>query len=515
MIETSYNPDVLTCLANLSNDEVFTPPIVANNMLDMLPSELWTDPKTTFLDPVSKSGVFLREITKRLDKGLEEIIPGKQERINHILKNQVFGIAITELTSLLSRRSIYCTKIANGKYSLCTDFSNDQGNLFFTPLNHTWVKGKCTFCGASQEVYDKVDIETYAYNFIHIEEPEKIFNMKFDVVIGNPPYQLADGSGGSSDSAIPIYNKFIEQAIKLKPKFLVMITPSKWMFGGRGLKTFREKMIEDRRIKYIYDFEKASDCFPGVHIDGGVCYFLWDRDYNGEVEYNFQANNGNVSTAHRLLKNDYFDYVIRDNNALSIISKVSSKESFSKIVSLSRPYGIRNYLFNDPDRYPDSKLSYESFNKSLKVYGVKGIKGGARRIIGFVTRETATKNINTIDKHKIFFTTSYSTNAIHPPETIMGEPGSISTETFLMIGPFEDENEQLNCKSYIDTNFFKILLYFGKGTMHVTKSVFGLIPNQKFNKPWTDEELYKKYNFSEEEIQFIENLISPKELTKN
>ena len=287
------------------------------------------------------------------------------------------------------------------------------------------------------------------------------------------------------------------------------------MFGGRGLKTFREKMIEDRRIKYIYDFEKASDCFPGVHIDGGVCYFLWDRDYDGEVEYNFQANNGNVSSANRLLKNAYFDYVIRDNNALSIISKVSSEESFSKIVSLSRPYGIRNYLFNDPDRYPDSKLSYEPFNKSLKVYGVKGIKGGARRMVGFVTTETATKNITTIDKHKIFFTTSYSTNAIHPPETIMGEPGSISTETFLMIGPFNDENEQLNCKSYIDTNFFKILLYFGKGTMHVTKSVFGLIPNQKFNKPWTDEELYKKYNFSDEEIQFIENLISPKELTKN
>lgn len=516
MIQTNYNPDVLSCLANLSNDEVFTPPNLVNDILDLLPAELWSNPNAKFLDPVSKSGVFLREMAKRLMHGLETQIPDKQERINHIFSQQLYGIAITDLTALLSRRSVYCSKTANGKYSICETFDDEQGNIRYQRMKHTWQNGKCTYCGASQEVYNREDaLETYAYNFIHTDNPEKIFNMKFDVIVGNPPYQLADGSGGSSDSAIPIYNKFIEQAIKLNPKYLVMITPSKWMFGGRGLKKFREKMVEDTRIKYLYDFEKASDCFPGVHIDGGVGYFLWDRDYKGKTEYNFQSNNGNVSKSNRFLKNDYFDYVIRDNNALSIISKVSLEKNFTEIVSLTRPFGIRNFLFNEPERYPESNLSFSPFDNSIKVYGVKGIKGGARRVVGYVKRETATKNIETIDKHKIFFTTSFSTNAINPPESIMGEPGSISTETFLMIGPFESEIEQLNCKSYIETNFFKVLLYFGKGTMHVTQSVFGLIPLQDFTEPWTDEKLYNKYGLTEDEIAFIESMIRPMELSQN
>lgn len=510
MIQTNYNPDVLSCLANLSNDEVFTPPGLANEMLDLLPKEIWSNPNATFLDPVCKTGVFLREIAKRLMSGLENKIPDKQERINHIFRNQLYGIAITELTSLLTRRSVYGSKTANGKYSFCETFENEFGNIYYERQSHTWKNRKCVFCSASQEVYDRdYSLETYAYNFIHTENPEEIYSMKFDVIIGNPPYQLTDGSGGSSDSAIPIYNKFIEQSISLNPKYLVMITPSKWMFGGRGLKKFRDKMIIDKRIRFLYDFEKASDCFPGLHIDGGVSYFLWDRDYFDKTEYRFHANNGSISTSFRFLKNNYFDYVIRDNRALSIIEKVSKGKSFSEIVSLTRPFGIRNYLFNEPDRYPNSGLLFNYFKNSIKVYGVKGIKGGAKRVIGYVTPETPTKNLDSISKYKIFFTTSYSTNAIQPPETILGEPGSICTETFLMVGPFSDENTQLNCQSYINTNFFKVLLYLGKGTMHVTQSVFGLIPLQDFSESWTDEKLYDKYDLSIDEISFFECMIRP------
>src|SRR5664280_254823 len=164
MIQTNYNPDVLSCLANLSNDEVFTPPNLVNQILDLLPKEIWKNRDAKFLEPVSKSGVFLREIAKRLMIGLEKQIPDKQKRINHIYTTQLYGIAITELTSLLSRRSVYCSKPANGKYSVCDSFKNTQGNVIFERIEHTWQNAKCTFCGATQEVYDRGEgLETYAY----------------------------------------------------------------------------------------------------------------------------------------------------------------------------------------------------------------------------------------------------------------------------------------------------------------------------------------------------------------
>lgn len=511
-MQNRYNPDVLSCLANLSNDEVFTPPAVANRMLDLLPPDLWSNPQATFLDPACKTGVFLREIARRLIVGLATQIPDVQERVNHIMTRQLFGLPITELTSLLSRRSLYCSKRANGRYSVCTAFADEQGNIRYTPQQHTWERGRCRFCGASQEVYEREEgSETYAYQFIHSLQPENIFNMKFDVIIGNPPYQLSDGSGGSTDSAMPIYNKFIEQSKKLSPKYLIMIIPSKWMVGGRGLQSFRETMMNDLRLKCIYDFEDASVCFQGLHLDGGVCYFLWDKDYHGKTNYTYTCKNGSVNNSCHYLKNPFFDYVIRDNRILSILEKCSKGISFSSIVSNVRPYGIRGYIFNEPERYPDSNLQYAPFSGSIKIYGVKGIKGGARRMIGYISPKIVTVNIEAINLYKIFFTTSYSTGAINPPEVILGEPNSVCSETFLQVGPFNTETEQINCKSYIETNFFKILLYYGKGTMHVNKSVFGLIPLQDFSHPWTDEMLYKKYALTDEEITFIESMIRPME----
>ena len=502
MIQTNYNPDVLTCLANLSNDEVFTPPGLVNHILDLLPVELWSNPNAKFLDPVAKSGVFLREMAKRLMQGLETQIPEKQERINHIFSQQLYGIAITDLTALLSRRSVYCSKTANGKYSICETFNDEQGNIRYQRMKHTWANGKCTYCGASQDVYDREDaLETYAYNFIHTDKPEKIFNnMKFDVIVGNPPYQLSDGGFGKS--AAPLYHKFVQQAKKLNPKYLTMIIPSRWFAGGKGLDDFRKEMLNDNRISKIVDFENAGECFPGVDIAGGICYFLWDKDYKGDCDV-VNVVNGNESHSVRALNE--FSTFIRNSNAVPIIRKVLSfkEKTMNTMVSSSKPFGLRTFV--RPQKSGDITLRWQ---KGVGPYKRSDITTGTeiiddwKVITSYVGYDHA-GNPGRDGKRKVF-----SKIDIIPP-------GTICTETYLVIGAFKSQHEAENLIGYMKTLFFRFLVSQFMYSHHITKDSYQFVPIQDFSEPWSDEKLYKKYGLTEEEIAFIESMIRPMDVNQN
>lgn len=505
--KTLHTPDVLSCLANLSNDEVFTPPEVVNKMLDMLPQELFENPNTTFLDPASKTGVFLREIAKRLLVGLEKQIPDLQERIDHIFHKQLYGIAITELTSLLSRRSVYCSKSPDGRYSV-SQFNSSEGNIRFRKIKHTWVNGKCKYCGASKSEYDRSpDLETHAYEFIHTDNLEKLFNMKFDVIIGNPPYQLSDG-GGTGDSARPIYHLFIEQALKLQPSYLTMIIPSRWLKGGKGLDAFRKTMMEDTRIKYLYDYENAKECFPGINLDGGACFFLWDKSYNGKVNYTFKPETEAAVNSIRYLDSGVSKTVIRDPRQISIIEKVIGKneESFSSIVSSRNFYGFTSDLFNRPENFAHTGLTETNAPNKIKIYGVKGKKGGAKRTTGYINKSAMQKGFEGLSCYKLFFSKAYSSNSMEFPEVIIGHPNEICTETFLKIGLFDTLKEAENCLTYMQTRFFKALLFFGRSGMNMSQQNFDLVPIIDYTKEYTDEKLYQKYGLNDVEISFINSL---------
>lgn len=498
-IGDSYNPDVLSCLANLSNDEVFTPPNVVNQMLDLLPQELFTSPKTKFLDPVCKSGVFLREIAKRLVVGLKYQIPNLQMRVEHIFKNQIYGIAITELTSLVARRSLYCSKYANCDYSV-VKFDRPEGNIRFKHCMHTWKDRKCVYCGASETTYGEAargKKEAHAYELIHCDDPGKIFDMKFDVIVGNPPYQLSDG--GQKASATPIYDRFIQQTKTLDPRYILMIIPARWYSGGRGLDSFRREMLKDENIRVLVDYTNSEDCFPGVDIAGGICYFLRDKDNPGKCQVT-NIYNGKVKVSSRKL--DEYDTFIRYEDSLSIIEKIRSCESvfYDSRVSSQKPFGLRTYV--KPNKSGDITLRYGGgtgpFNLCDVTSGLKWVEQW-KVIMSYLTYDHAGRP-DKDGRRRIF-----STMEVLPPKYVC-------TETYIVIDGFDSKQEAENLLGYLKTNFVRFLVAQMTSTQHISKGNFVFVPVQDFTRPWTDADLYAKYGLTEEEIEFIESMIRPMEL---
>ena len=501
LFEQVYNPDILNCLANLSNDEVFTPPEVVNKMLDMLPQDLFKSPDTTFLDPACKTGVFLREIAKRLLEGLKDAIPDEDERRKHIFTKQLFGIAITEMTSLLSRRSLYCSKYANTIYSI-VPFDTVEGNIRFKNAEHYWEGSKCGFCGANKAQYDRdKELEQHAYEFIHTSKPEEIWNMRFDVIIGNPPYQLSDGGDNKEGArnrggAIPIYQRFVESAKMLKPRYMTMIIPARWFAGGRGLDEFRSNMLADKRVAKIVDYPVSSECFPGVEIKGGVCYFLWAQGHNDDCCV-CTVRSGNESTMVRPLLESGSDVFLRYNESISVFRKVQSvkDESFSDVVSTQKPFGLRTFVHGSSTR---SGTDVELFTNQGVTY---------------IKKDMVVANRQWIDAHKILISMAYGAGEDFPHQIInrpfYAGPGSCCTETYLVVGPFKTEEIAKNVIEYMKTKFFRFLVMLRKNTQHGSKSVYQFVPMQDFSKPWTDAELYAKYGLTDDEVAFIESMIRP------
>lgn len=512
------NPDVLTCIANLSNDEVFTPPEFANRMLDTLAeawaannkgANIWADKTVKFLDPCTKSGVFLREITSRLTKGLEQEIPNLEKRVNHILTKQVFGIGITQITSLLARRSVYCSKHATGRHSIAKSFTSDDGNIWFKRIEHTWGETKCEFCGAPKVILDRgAEVENYAYAFIHTDNIKarlaEIFggNMQFDVIIGNPPYQMKGGAGGTSDSSI--YHLFVVQAKKLEPKFLAMVVPSRWLAGGRGLDEFRKEMLSSRHLIRLVDYPVSKEVFPNVEVKGGICYFLWSGEHNGPCNVTVIRGEEESASSRQL---DEFDVFVRDPRAVGILRKVlkAGETSITEILTADTPFGIATNFdgFHDKRKSGDVALYY--------------VKSG-KRDIGFVPRNTITKNAALIDKWKVLVPKAGSDGGQKIPDSVLGKPWlspppSVATQTFLAFC-VSSETEAQSLESYYRTKFFRHLVSLRKLTQDALRPMYSWVPIQSWDRQWTDKALYKKYGLTKEEIDYIEAVIRPMDLSE-
>jgi type III restriction system endonuclease len=540
LLLNKHNPDVLTCIANLSNDEVFTPPEMAAAMLDLAAEawardhngeNLWANPNARVLDPFVKTGVFLREATHRFNDGLASLIPDPQERVNHILTKQIFGIAITELTALMARRSVYCSKYANSEHSICTAFDTPEGNIWFERTEHTWddktgtreshvdpLSGeeifirtgrRCSYCGAGEEDYGRgEDLETHAYTFIHTDDIKKRVNeifgasMHFDLIVGNPPYQLGS-AGGTRD--IPIYQKFVAQAKELDPQLLTMVIPSRWMATGLGLNEFRQDMLSDRKLSVLVDYQNAAEVFPGVGLNGGACYFLRDATHDGDCEVT--TIRGGIASSPTMRRLDEFDILVRDAEALPILRKVLADNpmSINSILARDKEFGWTSN-FRDFSVHPQEGL--------IPIHYIEKMQ----RKVGYISRAQVTKSVELIDKWKVLVPAVGSgrerekagVDLVLGPSQIAAAP-SVCTQSFLFFYS-DTEAEAVSIRSYYSTKFFRFLVSLRKITQHATHSTYSWVPMQSWDREWTDEELYAKYRLSDEEVSYIESLIRPMEL---
>lgn len=549
---TTHTSQVLTFTSNISQNEIMVTRKMAEQMISHIPEENFSDPDTTYFESSSYNGICLKIFAEKLYVGLEKVIPNKLERLNHIFKNQLYGIATSKVAAAMVRKTLYGSRYAcaiGNKTSLdkiktfsIVEFTDEdvgktffcgnkaQGNIRFNiNSKHDYSKGNiCSCCGANKNIYGENE---YAYEFIHLANKniERLKAMKFTVIIGNPPYQLSDTS--LSASATPIYNKFIEQAKLLDPKYIIMIIPSRWMVGGKGLDTFRKEMLEDKHILVLHDYLDASECFQGVDIKGGVCYFVRDRDKEDKCTI-VTHDKGKTTTSIRYLKEDCDDDIfIRKPELISIKNKVwndKAQISFSNIVSPRKPYGFCSDFFNPKEEKTIDGKRVKIDVTTQEKYGLEPAKDTGTdedyKIIGlentvrcwkYLDKDYKFPKISNLNNYKLFISKAYGSGKYGEKinNLIIAEPKQVCTETFVEIGGLHSKEEANNCNKYMQTKFFTALLGIAKITQNTSAKVYGYIPLQDFtNKSdidWNksiseiDEILYKKYGFTKEDIEFI------------
>lgn len=492
-----YKPDILDTISNLSNDEVFTPPALANRVLDLLPAEIWSDPDIRVLDPFCKTGIFLREAAKRFMAGLEDVIPDEAERRRHIFRNQLYGCAITELTWLMSRRSLYGTKDASSWVAdrLTVKMDRPEGNIIFPRREHDWDKnGKCRICGIGNEI-EREGRENHAYALIHGGIEEEFADVQFDVIIGNPPYQVKS-DGGTRD--LPIYNLFVEAAKEMKPRFLSMIIPSRWMAGGLGLSDFRKSMLTDRSVSKMIDYPNSKDAFPGVDVKGGVCFFVREDGYSGDCQVS--QVRGEWTSEPRMRSLGEHDVFVRDSRSISILQKVIESKGFNPItdiLSVDKEFGwTSNFTgFHDVPNVGDVPLYYNRKGKRLR---------------GWIARSNINKSVELVDKWKVMIPSAGSGGGT-VPDAVLSHPfitpsPSVCTQTYLFLH-FDTEEAAQSAETYVKTRFFRFLVSLRKITQHGTRSTYSWVPIQKWDCVWTDERLYEMFGITAEEQAFINSMI--------
>lgn len=501
--QATSEPDILDVIGDLSSDKVFTPPRVANSVLDLLPDDIWTDPTLRWLDPGAKTGVFLREVTRRLMLGLVDHIADEQERLDHILKNMVFGVAVDEITALMSRRTLYCSKDATGQHSVAQMPTSD-GNVWFDRVDHPYARnGRCPECSASRDQMES-GTDNHAYGFIHAtgrQAIEKELGMKFDVIVGNPPFQMEADAAGQNIASI--YNHFVDHAKALAPKYVALIIPSRWMAGGRGLDDFRAEMLGDRRLRHLVDYPDSAELFPTVDIKGGICYFLWSRDEPGPAQVTTHRSGHSIGPVERNL--DEFDVLVRDSRALPILRKVldGSSGSFAELVTTRDPFGpALTSNFRNVRRKPEPG--------DLRLY----MNQSERRGETWVDPTFVTRNRDLVGEWKLLLPKAGPGNSGGHvlPDMVLGrpivaEPHSVCTLTYLVAGPFDTREACDSAASYLRSRFARFLVSLRKPSQDATRSVYTWVPDQTWDRIWTDEELYEKYGITDDEQAYIAEMI--------